>query len=163
MEPLLTTLIPSLLERISSETIDKKERKVALITLKKVFLIECRVNLKILDVAKNDRLEDKEVNKLLTNLDSQAAKAIFSYVDYSIVQSIYNKIIKTKDDEKGIENDISLVSIIGKIELLKILGKDLDGLSEKKVVKIKLRIKNLRKQLLEIVNKLNEEISKKKS
>ena len=163
MEPFLINLIPSLLERISSEAIDKKERKEALITLKKVFLIECRINLKILDIAKNDRIEEKEVYKLLTNLNNQAAKAIFSYVDYSIVQSIFNKIIKTKDDEKGIENDISLVSIIGKIELLKILAKDLDGLSEKKVVNINLRITNLYKQLLEIINKLNGEINKKKS
>jgi hypothetical protein len=157
MENILLSLIPTLSNTLIEGRINKNAKLAALQSLKKVLLVECRINLKILDITKNERIEKPEIFKLLSNLNNEASKTIFSYVDYSIVKPICEMLIKSKDVD-SIENDLFLVSIISKIELLKILAKDFEKLSGDRVVNIQQRINNLHKQLSEIVIKLNNEI-----
>ncbi|MEN8886802.1 MAG: hypothetical protein ABF246_10460 [Winogradskyella sp.] len=159
MEPILLSLIPNFTNRLISKTVDTKEKSKALQSLIKVVLVECRINLKILDIAKHKKIEKSESFILLSHLSNDASKTIFSFVNDSIIKSSLNKIsnIKIKDD--GIENDIGLVSIISKIELLKILATDLDKLSKDRIVKITLIISKLHKQLSEFVTELNKEVS----
>lgn len=153
MEPITLSLLPIVVNKLLSK--NKSEKGEALLSLKKLFLVECRINLKILDIADNNKIEDSDKFKLLSKLNNEASSALFSYVDYSVLKKYFKKLgIKTDD---GLENDILLVSIISKIELLKILSSALETLSQQRIVIIKSRINHLYKQLIEIVSDLNTE------
>jgi len=158
MEPILLSLIPNLANTLISQTVNTKEKNNALQSLTKVVLVECRINLKILDIAKNEKIEKPETFILLRHLSNDASKTIFSFVNDSIIKSSLNKIFNFKVKDDGIENDIALVSVISQIELLKILATDLDKLSKNRIVNITLRISNLHKQLSEFVTELNKDV-----
>ena len=64
-------LSKSLIEKISTETENSKEHKNAIVSLKKVFLIECRINLKLLAIAKNNKIQKPEIYKLLCKFKIQ--------------------------------------------------------------------------------------------
>lgn len=155
MEPITLSLLPIIADKLLSN--NKTEKKEALASLKKMFLVECRINLKILNIANNDKIEDSDKFKLLSKLNNEASNALFGYADYSMVKTYLPILILTKDD--ALENDLLLVSIISKIELLKILASGLETLSQQRIVIIKSRINNLHKQLSAIVSKLNTDLA----
>lgn len=78
MEFILLNLIPKLVEQLSDNVADSTEQKDALLSLKKVFLIECRINLKLLDIAKSKKIQNTDSYKLLGYLSSEASQALFS-------------------------------------------------------------------------------------
>ncbi|WP_439129551.1 hypothetical protein [Polaribacter sp.] len=155
MEPISLSLLPIIVNKLLAS--NKAEKKEALASLKKMLLVECRINLKILDVTKNDHIGQEEKYNLLSSLKNEASNALFGYADYSIVKTYLPILELNKDD--SLENDLLLVSIISKIELLKILSSDLKKLSEQKVIILKARINNLHEQLTAIVKKLNNDLA----
>lgn len=152
-------LIPTLANKLLEETKNSQENKNTLTALKKILLIECRINLKILEVTKNKKIQNPQIFKLLEDLNNESSKALYSYVNNSYLDSVIStvKLVKGRD---YIENDPIFVSIISKIELLKLLSKDYEKLQENKIINIKARINNLHKQLTEIVKTLNADITK---
>ena len=154
MESITLSLLPTIVNNLLSG--NKSDKEEALLSLKKLFLVECRINLKILDIANNNKIDDSDKFKLLSKLNNEASNALFGFADYSVIKKYFKKLgIKT---EEGLENDILLVSIISKIELLKILSSGLETLSQQRIVIIKSRINYLHKQLLEVVNDLNNNL-----
>ena len=145
MESLFVNLIPSLIEKISTETENSKEHKNAIVSLKKVFLIECRINLKLLAIAKNNKIQKPEIYKLLCNLSNDSSKALYSYVNSNFFDDFFKR-IKLKKSKDDLNDDPILVSIISKIELLKLLSIDFN---------------NLYKQLKIIIEELNKDLNVK--
>ena len=160
MESLFINLIPSLIEKISTETENSKEHKNALVSLKKVFLIECRINLKLLVIAKNNKIQKPEIYKLLCNLSNDSSKALYSYVNSNFFDDFFKR-IKLKKSTDDFNNDPILVSIISKIELLKLLSTGFNNLESDKIIRINARVNNLYKQLKIIVEELNKDLNVK--
>lgn len=158
MEPTFLNLIPSLIEKITTETENSKEHKNALLSLKKIFLIECRINLKLLDIAKNGRLEKQHVYKLLSNLSCDSSKALYSYTNSDFFDDFFKR-VKLKKGKDDFNNDSVLVSIISKIELLKLLSINFNSLESDKITRINARINNLYAQLKKIVEELNNDLN----
>jgi hypothetical protein len=161
MESLFVNLIPSLIEKISTETENSKEHKNALVSLKKVFLIECRINLKLLVIAKNNKIQKPEIYKLLCNLSNDSSKALYSYVNSNFFDDFFKRIKLKKKRTDNINDDPILVSIISKIELLKLLSIDFNNLESNKIIRINARVNNLYKQLKIIVEELNKDLNVK--
>ena len=160
MDTLLANLIPSLIEKITTETENSKAHKNALLSLKKVFLIECRINLKLLVIAKNNKIQKPEIYKLLCNLSNDSSKALYSYVNSNFFDDFFKR-IKLKKSTDDFNNDPILVSIISKIELLKLLSIDFNNLESDKIIRINARVNNLYKQLKIIVEELNKALNVK--
>jgi hypothetical protein len=157
VESLFVNLIPSLIEKITTETENSKEHKNALVLLKKVFLIECRINLKILVIAKNNKIQKPEIYKLLSNLSNDSSKALYSYVNSNFFDDFFKR-IKLKKSADDFNDDPILVSITSKIELLKLLSVDFNNLESDKIIRINARVNNLYKQLKIIVEELNNDL-----
>jgi hypothetical protein len=160
MESLFVNLIPSLIEKISTETENSKEHKNAIVSLKKVFLIECRINLKLLAIAKNNKIQKPEIYKLLCNLSNDSSKALYSYVNSNFFDDFFKR-IKLKKSKDDLNDDPILVSIISKIELLKLLSIDFNNLESNKIIRINARVNNLYKQLKIIIEELNKDLNVK--
>lgn len=158
-------IINSSLKAVTNRLIDAVEdtnnNEILIIELKRLYLLECRVNLKILSIAKNDKIELEDLFKLLSNLNNESSKILYSAVDKSVLNHLFRKIIKTKDIDP-IKDDELLVSIISKIELLKILALSFEHLESQSIIRIKARINNLYKQLRVVVEAFNNDIKNSK-
>lgn len=158
-------IINSSLKAVTNRLIDAVEdtnnNEILIIELKRLYLLECRVNLKILSIAKNDKIELEDLFKLLSNLNNESSKILYSAVDKSVLNHLFRKIIKTKDIDP-IKDDELLVSIISKIELLKILALSFEDLESQSIIRIKARINNLYKQLRVVVEAFNNDIKNSK-
>jgi hypothetical protein len=135
-----------------------KEYEIILIKLKRLYLLECRINLKILSVAKNKNIELMYVLKLLNKLENESSKILYSEIDKSVLNHLFNKIVK-KNDTDLIKKEELLVSIISKIELLKILALSFEDLESQSIIRIRARINNLYKQLRIVVETFNNDIN----
>jgi hypothetical protein len=153
METLTLNLLPTILNSLQNST----NRKEALASLKKLFLIECRINQKILATTQWEGVSDDFKKEMIKSLESGAAKALFSFADKSISNFLF-EIISTKNDWNKTENELLIVSIISKIEVLKILSKIKSKLQSENRTIYKMRINNLEKTLSEIASKLEQEI-----
>jgi hypothetical protein len=153
MEELTLNFLPTILNSLQNST----NRKEALASLKKLFLIECRINLKILATTQWEGVSDDFKKEMIKSLESGAAKALFSFADKSISNFLF-EIISTKNDGNKTENELLIVSIISKIEVLKILSKIKSKLQSENRAIYTMRINNLEKTLREITFKLEQEI-----
>ncbi len=154
MEDLTLTLLPSILDSLKDST----KKKEVLTSLKKMFLIECRINLKILATTKWKNVSDDFKKEMLKSLESNAAKALFSFADKSFSSFLF-EFISTKISSKKTENELRIVSVISKIKILKILSNVKSKLQSENKAIYKMRINNLEKSLLEIVNNLEQEFN----
>lgn len=152
MEIITLNLLPTVLDSLQDST----KKKEALVSLKKIFLIECRINLKILATTQWKSVSDDFKKEMLKSLESNAAKALFSFADKSISNFLF-EIIPIKINKNKTENELLIVSIISKIDILKALSKIKSELQNENKSIYKMRINNLEKALVEIVNKLEQE------
>lgn len=158
METLFVNFIPNLIEKIATETENSKGHKNALLSLKKVFLIECKINLKLLLIAKNSKIQKTEIYKLLNHLSNDSSKALYSYVNSNFFDDFFKR-IKIKKSRDDFNDDPILVSIISKIELLKLLSIDFNNLESDKIIRINARVNNLHDQLKIIIKELNKDLN----
>lgn len=153
METLTLNLLPTILNSLQNST----NRKEALASLKKLFLIECRINQKILATTQWKDVSDDFKKQMLKSLESNAAKALFSFADKSISNFLF-EFITAKNKNSKTENEILIVSIISKIEVLKTLSKLKSEFQTENKSNYQMRINNLEKTLREITFKLEQEI-----
>lgn len=153
METLTINLLPSILNSLQ----DSNKKKEALTTLKKLFLIECRINLKILATTQWKTVSDDFKKEMLKSLESNAAQALFSFADKSFASFLF-ELIPIKSDSNKIENELLIVAIISKIEILKKLSVIKSDLQNENKAIYKMRINNLEKTIREISLKLENEI-----
>lgn len=154
METVLLNIIPSLVDKfIKGDLTDDNN----FLILQKLFLLECRINLKILEIAQHDKVSNVELAELLSRLKNDSSKALFSFASNSMIKKILKK-AKLVKDKYDLKNDTVLISLISKIELLKILGEDFKDFQENKVINLRSRVTNLNKQLRLVIQELNEEI-----
>lgn len=153
METFTINLLPSILNSLQ----DSNKKKEALTTLKKLFLIECRINLKILATTQWKTVSDDFKKEMLKSLESNAAQALFSFADKSFASFLF-ELIPIKSDSNKIENELLIVAIISKIEILKKLSLIKSDLQNENKAIYKMRINNLEKTIREISLKLENEI-----
>lgn len=153
METLTINLLPSILNSLQ----DSNKKKEALTTLKKLFLIECRINLKILATTQWKTVSDDFKKEMLKSLESNAAQALFSFADKSFASFLF-ELIPIKSYSNKIENELLIVAIISKIEILKKLSLIKSDLQNENKAIYKMRINNLEKTIREISLKLENEI-----
>lgn len=153
METLTINLLPSILNSLQ----DSNKKKEALTTLKKLFLIECRINLKILATTQWKTVSDDFKKEMLKSLESNAAQALFSFADKSFASFLF-ELIPIKSYSNKIENELLIVAIISKIEILKKLSVIKSDLQNENKAIYKMRINNLEKTIREISLKLENEI-----
>lgn len=153
MEELTLNFLPTILNSLQNST----NRKEALASLKKLFLIECRINLKILATTQWEGVSDDFKKEIIKSLGSNAAKALFSFADKSISNFLF-EFITAKNKNSKTENEILIVSIISKIEILKTLSKLKSEFQTENKSNYQMRINNLEKTLREITFKLEQEI-----
>lgn len=154
MEELTLNLLPTIINSIQ----DNIKKKEALESLKKLFLIECRINLKILATTKWNNVSDDFIKEILKSLESNVAKTLFGFADKSFFPILF-EIIPIKINNKKTENEIMIVSIISKIEVLKSLSKIKSKYQYENRARYKLRISNLEKILLDMIIILEKEIN----
>ena len=153
METLTINLLPSILNSLQ----DSNKKKEALTTLKKLFLIECRINLKILATTQWKTVSDDFKKEMLKSLESNAAQALFSFADKSFASFLF-ELIPIKSYSHKIENELLILAIISKIEILKKLSVIKSDLQNENKAIYKMRINNLEKTIREISLKLENEI-----
>lgn len=153
MKELTLNFLPTILNSLQNST----NRKEALASLKKLFLIECRINQKILATTQWEGVSDDFKKEIIKSLGSNAAKALFSFADKSISNFLF-EFITAKNKNSKTENEILIVSIISKIEILKTLSKLKSEFQTENKSNYQMRINNLEKTLREITFKLEQEI-----
>jgi hypothetical protein len=95
---------------------------------------------------------------MIKHLQADAAKAIFSFADKTFINYLFTK-VKFKTNSKFHE-EVKIVSIISKIEVLKVLSSLNDDLQKDNRAIYKMRLNNLEKLLVEIVLQLEKDIVK---
>ena len=150
--PLLNTITCSLLEsNTKEEELERKERK-----LQRLFLLECQCNLKILDTTKWKNVSDDFVNEMIKHLRTDAAQAVQCFVREE-QQSLFLQSFSTDlfSKEPSIEKDNNIpkiVSLIARIETLRILSGLPPELQRSNAAEYPIRIRNLRKLIANILS-----------
>jgi len=158
MMDFINTTLSSVTQALINLEKDSKDYEHELIKLKRLYLLECRTNLKILDISKNTKIELDDAFKLLKHLHNESSYVLYIQADQSLLKSIFKK-VKKNNDLDPIKNDELLISIISKIELLKLLASNFEYLESQSVIRIRARINNLYVQLKEVVKTFNDDIN----
>lgn len=158
MMDFINTTLSSVTHALINLKEDSEKYELELIKLKRLYLLECRTNLKILDISKNTKIELDDAFKLLKHLHNESSYVLYTQADQSLLKSIFKK-VKKNNDLDPIKNDELLISIISKIELLKLLASNFEYLESQSVIRIRARINNLYVQLKEVVKTFNDDIN----
>lgn len=138
---------------LSKEFDDEKKMKA----LKKLLILECKYNLRILDTTRWKGVDDKFKREICKNLKCDVAVAFYTNADGSVFRAVFKKakVFKTESKEEQLQNDSRLVSIINRIETLVVVA----GLSEESQIQAKtrynIRIRNLRTLLISVLKELS--------
>jgi hypothetical protein len=92
-------------------------------------------------------------------LSNESSKALYSYVNSNAFGDFFKR-IKLEKSRSDFNNDPIMVSVISKIELLKLLASDFNNLENDGIIRLNARVTNLYKQLKSIVEELNKDIDK---
>jgi len=134
----------TLVDLIVNETSKSKYRS----SLKKMFLLECKVNQKLLAIAS------------WQNVDS--AKALYAFSDKTLLGELMDKLnFKIKNESKNeLKTDSNkIISLITRIEALRFLGNLPDNLEKESKAKYNVRISNLNRVMLEVTDILDKELT----
>ena len=101
---------------ILEKEVDNKQAKER---LKKLFILECKYNLGLLDTTRWKDVDDKFKIEICKKLRVEAAKAVYSFTDKSVLSSIFKKVQKFKSESKNeYRNDSKIMSLINRIDVL---------------------------------------------
>lgn len=147
-------ILGSIIDKISDHVIagisDKEIQK-------RLFLKECRYNLSLISIL-DWRDKGAELGKyVIPKLETQYSTLMLSYLDadtFSIVKNNITSFLKLDEGEKDIPHPKDVVTrIVNKIEVLKVIVSLPDYLNSSR---IEIRMKNLREELLTIIQHLDK-------
>lgn len=130
-------------------------------SFRKLFLLECRRNMKLLDITKWENCPVEVRNMVIGGLNNDAAKAYFSITETGMMGAIANTVksaLKKEEAHDGQLDDTIIISLITRIDALKFLV----GLPDEHLAKsnpnFTLRIKNLKAVTLEAMEILRDQV-----
>lgn len=130
-------------------------------TLRKMFLLECRCNQKLLAIARWKDVSDGIRNEALKRLSSDCAKAFYTISDKTMLGKLIEKINFDNSKENVFEKatDTSkIVSLITRLEALSFLGNISNELQSQSKAKYSIRIDNLNKVIEEVIDVLENQL-----
>jgi len=145
------SIIGKTLEILEKE-VDNKQAKER---LKKLFILECKYNLSLLDTTKWNDVDDEFKLEICKQLRVEAAKAIYSFTDRSVLSSIFKKVQKFSSESKNeYRNDSRIISLINRIDVLTTISELPDNIKTQTRTNYNIRISNLRELILKILKEL---------
>ena len=145
------SMIGKTIEILEKEVDDKN----AMERLNKLFILECKYNLGLLDTTRWKDVDDKFKIEICKKLRVEAAKAIYSFTDKSMLSSIFKKVPKFNSESKNeYRNDPKIVSLINRIDVLTTISDLPESVKHQTKTKYNIRIRNLRNLILSILEKI---------
>jgi hypothetical protein len=138
------------------EILEKElDNKNAMERLKKLFILECKYNLGLLDTTRWKGVDDEFKIEICKRLKFEAAKAIYSFTDKGVLSSIFKKVQKfSSEPTNEYRNDSRIISLINRIDLLTTISDLPESVKHQAKTKYNIRIRNLRTLILEILKEL---------
>ena len=148
---MIDSIINSTMEILEKEL----DNKNAMERLKKLFILECKYNLGLLDTTRWQGVDDKFKIEICKKLRFEAAKAIYSFTDKGLLSSIFKKVQKFSSEPKNeYRNDSRIISLINRIDVLTTISDLPESVKHQAKTKYNIRIRNLRTLILEILKEL---------
>ena len=123
--------------------------------LKKLFILECKYNLSLLDTTRWKDVDDDFKLEICKHLRVEAAKAIYSFTDKSVLSSIFEKVNKFSSESKNeYRNDSRIISLINRVDVITTISDLPESVKYQAKSKYKIRIRNLRELILEMLVRL---------
>ena len=145
------SIINSTMEILEKEL----DNKNAMERLKKLFILECKYNLGLLDTTRWQGVDDKFKIEICKKLRFEAAKAIYSFTDKGLLSSIFKKVQKFSSEPKNeYRDDSRIVSLINRIDVLTTISDLPESVKHQAKTRYNIRIRNLRTLILEILKEL---------
>jgi len=126
--------------------------------LKKLFVLECKCNLKLLDTTSWDKVSVEFKREILRNLKTDAARGMVCFVDPNVVTSLFGEIKIKFGHEPNSEQDTGqsrIEALIARIETLVVLSNLPESLQTENKARYDIRIRNLRSLIVEILNAID--------
>jgi hypothetical protein len=123
-------------------------------SMRKLFLLECRSNMKLLDITKWDDCPAEIRNAVIRRLNNDAAKAYFAIADKGLLgalSSAFKSPLKKEEKSDNQVEDSVITSLIVRIDALKFLAELPEEHLAKSNPNFTLRIKNLKSVTFEAV------------
>jgi hypothetical protein len=123
-------------------------------SLRKLFLLECRTNQKLLSIANWSKVSSGIRNEALRNLSSENAKAYYAVSDKDMLGKLLEKlktVITKESNEEKMHDSNKITSLITRTDALKFLGGLSSELQEESKAKYSVRIKNLDSIIAEVI------------
>ena len=138
------------------EILEKElDNKNAMERLKKLFILECKYNLGLLDTTRWQGVDDKFKIEICKKLRFEAAKAIYSFTDRGVLSSIFKKVQKFSSEPKNeYRSDSRIISLINRIDVLTTISDLPESVKHQAKTRYNIRIRNLRTLILEILKEL---------
>jgi len=131
------------------------DNKNAMERLKKLFILECKYNLGLLDTTRWQGVDDEFKIEICKRLRFVAAKAIYSFTDKGVLSSIFKKVQKFSSEPKNeYRNDSRIISLINRIDVLSTISDLPESVKHQAKTRYNIRIRNLRTLILEILKEL---------
>ena len=147
------SIITNTLEILEKEVDNKKAEE----RLKKLFILECKYNLSLLDTTRWNDVDDDFKLEICKQLRVEAAKAIYSFTDKSVMSAIFEKVNKFSSESKNeYRNDSRIISLINRVDVITTISDLPESVKHQAKTKYKIRIRNLRELILEILIELKQ-------
>ena len=137
-----------LLEKESTKILGKQR-------LQKLFILELRYNLGLLDTTKWKSVNDEFKSEICKQLKCEAAKSVYTHLDNGDLIDILKKNISYKSETKSEQKEDSRISsLIKRIDVLKTIAALPDKIKTQTRTNYNVRIRNLRKLILVILKEI---------
>jgi|TARA_B100000767_G_scaffold264173_1_gene278752 hypothetical protein len=146
-------MIGKTIEILEKEVDNKKAKE----RLKKLFILECKYNLGLLDTTRWQNVDDEFKLEICKQLRVDAAKSVYTHLDNGYLIDILKKKISYKSESKSEQKEDSRnSSLIKRIDILKTISELPDKIKIQTRTNYNIRIRNLRKLILEILKDLDK-------
>lgn len=151
------SILGSISNLLNNEVTKSKTKQ----SLRKMFLIECRTNQKLLAIACWNNISFNLRNEALKKLNTENAKAFYTIADKTILGKLLSKVNFKKSNETQLEHftdSNKIISLITRLDALRFLGEIPKELQNESKAKYTVRINNANKIILEVTEILEEQI-----
>ena len=146
------TMIGKTIEILEKEVDNKKAKQ----RLQKLFILELRYNLGLLDTTKWKSVNDEFKLEICKQLKCEAAKSVYTHLDNGdLIDILKKKISYTSETKSEQKEDSRISSLIKRIDVLKTIAALPDNIKTQTRTNYNVRIRNLRKLILVILKDLD--------